>query len=156
MGFAYRGGGGWGARPVLRRSIYVVLALGLLAPAVGCKKTIGDGCTLSTDCSIQGDRACDTSQPEGYCTVINCDPNSCPDEALCVAFNAQAPRLTRRYCMAGCEVDDDCRTPEYRCRRPDAPTCATGGTETLPPGQTCDRVVDTVSRAPGFCVPATP
>jgi len=139
----------------MHRILFMLLALGLLAPAMGCTKAIGDGCTLSTDCSIQADRACDTSQPSGYCTVIGCDGNSCPDEALCIAFNAHAPRITRRYCMAACEVDDDCRTPEYRCRRPDPTTCAMGTSDTLPPGQTCDRLIDTVSRASGFCVPVT-
>ncbi|MBL8605403.1 MAG: hypothetical protein JNK72_25960 [Myxococcales bacterium] len=134
-----------------------VFALALVAALaeMGCQKVIGDSCTLSSDCSLQGDRACDTSQPEGYCTVAACDPNACPDEALCIAFNAHAPRITRRYCMAGCTTDDDCRTPEYRCRRPDAPSCAATGDESLASGQTCDRLVDTVSRAPGFCVPAT-
>lgn len=132
----------------------VALALAAL-PVVGCTKVIGDSCSLSSDCSLQGDRACDTSQPDGYCTVAACDPNGCPDDALCIAFNAHASRITRRYCMAACTTDDDCRTPEYRCRVPDNVSCASRGEEGLQPGQTCDRLVDTVSRAPGFCVPVT-
>lgn len=131
----------------------LALALALGGGAFGCQKVIGDSCTLSSDCSIQGDRSCDTTQFEGYCTVQGCDPNTCPDEALCVAFDAHSPRFTRRYCMAACEVDDDCRTPEYRCVRPDAPRCITTSSEILPAGVTCNVSVDTAARKPGYCAP---
>ena len=59
----------------------------LVALATGaCGQEIGDECTLSTDCSSGGDRFCDTSSPGGYCTIIGCDVNSCPEESVCVRF----------------------------------------------------------------------
>jgi hypothetical protein len=87
-----------------------------LAALAGCSPKIGDKCTVSTDCSVQGDRLCDPTQPGGYCTIFNCEPNRCPDEAVCVAFNepsCSSPALSRRFqrtfCMAVCESDNDCR-----------------------------------------------
>jgi hypothetical protein len=99
--------------------LWVLLAgLGLVA---GCSPKIGDKCTVSTDCSVQGDRLCDPTQPGGYCTIFNCEPNKCPDEAVCVAFNeascsspALSARFQRTFCMFVCESDGDCRDG-YRC-----------------------------------------
>lgn len=54
--------------------------------AAGCGSQIGDSCSLSTDCSPQGDRTCDTSSPGGYCTIPGCDYGTCPSEAVCVRF----------------------------------------------------------------------
>jgi hypothetical protein len=95
--------------------------LAIVAGALGCAPKIGDKCSISTDCSVSGDRLCDSTQPAGYCTVFNCEPNQCPDDALCVAFNeptcsspAQATRFRRTFCMAVCESDGDCRAG-YRC-----------------------------------------
>lgn len=106
--------------------VALVAALGLS----GCTPEIGDGCRLSTDCSIRGDRSCDTSQPGGYCTVLNCGRNSCPDEAACVLFHSRLPgcavndrvvsRVGRSYCMKWCESDSDCRGG-YLCRHPGEP-----------------------------------
>jgi hypothetical protein len=86
----------------------------------GCTPSIGSSCELSTDCSSQGDRVCDTAEPNGYCTVQNCKPNECPDEAACVEFNASVPgcpysdrdpsRLSVSFCMAQCHSDGDCRS----------------------------------------------
>lgn len=127
----------------------VLLALLLAAPS--CKKSIGDSCTVSTDCSLQGGPTCDLTQTNGYCTVENCDPGTCPDEAVCVAFNAQARRLTRRYCMASCNDDSDCRD-EYRCVIPTAAqaNCARTAPEILPPGQTCNVRLEGSASA-GWC-----
>ncbi len=58
----------------------------VLALAAGCDEEIGDECSLSSDCSPQGDRICDVSSPGGYCTIIGCDFDSCPEEAICVRF----------------------------------------------------------------------
>lgn len=134
----------------MRRPTFALLAL-LLAVAPACKKVIGDSCSTSTDCSLQGDRVCDTTQVSGYCTVANCDPGTCPDEAVCVAYNAQARRLTRRFCMASCDTDDDCRD-EYRCviPTPAQAMCAQGGVEILPPGQTCNVRLEASEKA-GWC-----
>lgn len=102
----------------------------------GCAPEIGDDCNTSLDCSQQGDRLCDTKQPGGYCTIFNCEPDTCPeDEAVCVAFDfvldpqchpgdlpATDPewaRFGRTFCMKACEEDDDCREDEgYECAAP--------------------------------------
>jgi hypothetical protein len=88
---------------------------------MGCKPEIGDECTVSTDCSAAGERLCDTTQPGGYCTIFNCEPGTCPEEAICISYgnslsNALAcsdrngrSRYEETYCVAKCEDDDDCR-----------------------------------------------
>ena len=98
----------------------------LLSSLVGCKPEIGDECTVSTDCSATGDRLCDTTQPGGYCTIFNCEPGTCPDEAICIAFGAlpsTAPacldlqassRFERAFCLRSCDDDSDCRGG-YEC-----------------------------------------
>jgi hypothetical protein len=108
------------------------LLVGLAALAVGalgCAPEVGDPCTTSLDCSQLGDRLCDTSQPEGYCTIFNCEPDQCPEEALCVGFgldidpacsSVEDPRwarFERTFCMLGCEEQDDCRAG-YVCAPP--------------------------------------
>src|SRR3954452_7315627 len=52
----------------------------LVAGATACTPTIADKCVLSPDCSLQGERLCDPSQPGGYCTIFDCRANLCPDE----------------------------------------------------------------------------
>jgi hypothetical protein len=103
-------------------------ALPLVVLLVGCAPKIGNKCTLSTDCSQLGDRLCDATQPDGYCTIFNCEPDTCP-EAACVAFKAQldpaceatdvsrTPRFERTFCMKVCSQDSDCRDG-YRCAAP--------------------------------------
>jgi hypothetical protein len=100
----------------------LVLVLGLCAGAFGCKPKIGEDCATSTDCSISQDRLCDVTQPGGYCTVFNCEPNSCPADSACVAFSegtcstaVVSTRFRRTFCMATCEDDGDCRGGAYRC-----------------------------------------
>jgi len=108
-----------------------------LAPALagvfalaGCTPHIGDKCVLSTDCSVQGTLVCDTSQPGGYCTELNCARGSCPSNALCVVFQANVPgcayddyqspaRTGRSFCMENCSQASDCRAG-YVCADPTA------------------------------------
>jgi len=107
---------------VFDRVLIGLFALFLLG---GCKAEIGDKCVLSTDCSAQNDRQCDTSQPGGYCTVLGCGPNTCASEASCILFNANAPgcpyddrtppRLAHSFCMKTCASNEDCREG-YICR----------------------------------------
>lgn len=92
---------------------------------LGCAPKIGNKCTLSTDCSQLGDRLCDTTQPDGYCTIFNCEPDNCPD-SVCVSFDPSLdpacegaddgrwPRFERTFCMKPCEDDGDCRDG-YEC-----------------------------------------
>lgn len=116
-----------------------VIVLALLA--VGCSKEIGDECVVSSDCSPNGDRICDTSSRDGYCTIQGCDFDTCPDEAVCVRFftggfvnrqcteqsqcsldelctlagNCVARSSEVRFCMRKCDDDSDCRDG-YECR----------------------------------------
>jgi hypothetical protein len=98
-----------------------------------CTPKIGDSCRVSTDCSTQGDRLCDTSQPGGYCTQLNCQGNGCFDEASCVLFGSAVPgcvyddragrfgsRVARSFCAAKCESNGDCRDG-YVCADPRDP-----------------------------------
>jgi hypothetical protein len=63
----------------------VLLGLGL-ALASGCGRNIGDECRTSADCDPNGTRACDLSQPGGYCTVVGCDESSCPEDSACLRY----------------------------------------------------------------------
>ena len=63
--------------------------LAFTALALGCTPSIGDECVTSLDCSQLGDRLCDASQPLGYCTIFNCEPDACPEEAICMGFGLE-------------------------------------------------------------------
>jgi hypothetical protein len=110
--------------------VRIAMAVSVVA---GCTPEIGDKCVLSTDCSIRGDRLCDTSQPGGYCTVFNCRGDSCPDKAACVLFNGAiqgcgfddragpfGSRTARSFCVARCFSNSDCRD-DYVCADPRKP-----------------------------------
>ncbi|MCB9556976.1 MAG: hypothetical protein H6707_12790 [Deltaproteobacteria bacterium] len=65
------------------------ILLALLAVAIvslACTNEIGDSCNTNVDCSPNGDRICDTTQPDGYCTIEGCGDQTCPEEAVCVRF----------------------------------------------------------------------
>ncbi|MBK6514564.1 MAG: hypothetical protein IPG04_10705 [Polyangiaceae bacterium] len=113
------------------RPSLLVSAVFLLG-AVGCRPEIGDECVTSIDCSSQGDRLCDSSQPDGYCTIFGCEPDACPENSVCVGFGQEIdpacseaaegtdprwPRFERTFCMLACETDDDCRDG-YVCALP--------------------------------------
>ncbi len=98
-----------------------VLIWGSCCGLCSCGPEIGDECTSSADCSDMGDRLCDSSQPGGYCTRFNCEPDSCPEEAACIAFlwttsaakECQDPgdsRRMRTFCLRRCSSQDDCRS----------------------------------------------
>lgn len=125
----------------MTRRVTQLLLLLLVPLAVACGHSIGDSCTLSSDCSPNGDRICDSTSLDGYCTVRGCDFGTCPGEATCVRFfpianvaktcpNGQsdctldelctagkcAPRTSEeRYCMKKCGGHGDCREG-YECR----------------------------------------
>jgi len=101
--------------------------------ALGCAPDIGDSCETSIDCSQTGERLCDVSQSAhgGYCTVFDCEPNDCPDEAACVLFWASPSSVDacentsgtnpsqRSFCMKKCEDTADCRNKDgYICMIP--------------------------------------
>lgn len=90
---------------------WVLIAL-VAALGVGCGKEIGDSCTLSQDCSPDGDRICDSFQPQGYCTIQGCDFDTCPGEAVCIKFFTGS--FTNRTCDHATEdlTTDDCTLDE--------------------------------------------
>jgi hypothetical protein len=102
----------------------------ILFALLGCQPSIGDHCVQSTDCSTTGDRLCDTSQPNGACTIFNCLPNRCPSGSGCILTNPSifgcdyddrhAPsRLSHQLCAKQCNQDSDCRIGEgYACITP--------------------------------------
>jgi hypothetical protein len=136
----------------------------------GCGKEIGDACYISTDCDPNGQRDCDTSQSQGYCTIRGCDYNTCPEDSACIRFftggfsnlpcesrsdcsldelcsleGLCVPRSSEaRYCMATCGDDGDCRDG-YECRDLDL-MVEHGGEPVLAPG-----VEVTTKTAPKFC-----
>lgn len=115
--------------PMSSRLSWLAVLCGLVAFA-GCQPSIGDKCTVSTDCSTRGDRLCDTSQPNGYCTNFNCRGDDCPTEAVCILFAGSVPgcpiddrhsppRTARSLCLYSCQDDSDCRTGDgYVCADP--------------------------------------
>lgn len=125
------------------RFLRVLPLLALLL--AGCTPKIGNKCSLSTDCSQLGDRLCDTNQPDGYCTIFNCEPDQCPD-SVCVAFDptldpacgaatdGRWPRFERSFCLAPCSDDSDCRS-QYSCVDLSNPT-----NQTLRKAQVVDQV----------------
>jgi hypothetical protein len=92
-----------------------VLAVLALVAVAGCQPLIGDDCTTNIDCSEDGDRYCDRTQPGGYCTIVDCEPNSCPDEGVCVQFFEGVH--ARNYCMRECNKNSACRDA-YFCTEP--------------------------------------
>ncbi|HEX3772511.1 MAG TPA: hypothetical protein VHV30_16650 [Polyangiaceae bacterium] len=115
-----------------RASLHCFASCALLAAlalaSAGCTPHIGDSCALSTDCSVQGTLVCDTSQPGGYCTQLNCGRLSCPQNSTCVEFQASVPgcayddyqspsRTGRSFCMENCTQASNCRGG-YTCSDP--------------------------------------
>ena len=84
---------------LMRKTLVLVLAL------AACGRSIGDDCETNVQCSPQGDRQCDLSQPGGYCTVEGCDRTSCPDNAVCVRF----------FAIEGFGPDCSCSAPMAMC-----------------------------------------
>jgi hypothetical protein len=103
----------------------LLLILAVLCSAA-CSQKIGDSCKTTADCTSGSDRLCDRTLPGGYCTIFNCEPGGCPDEAICIGYRSslgstpecenhqQATRLERTFCMRKCSKDSDCREG-YAC-----------------------------------------
>ena len=107
---------------------------------IGCHKKIGDSCGYDFDCSPNMNRNCDRSQPGGYCLILSCTSDQCPDEAVCVEFTTPCPNgpsleldggleyeeacdqmatnRGRSYCLRYCKKDSDCRA-DYICDDPE-------------------------------------
>ena len=82
--------------------------------AAGCGQQIGDACLVSSDCDPNGQRQCDTSQREGYCTIQGCDYDTCPTEAACIRFftgqfdNRICDPTTEDKTTDNCSLDELC------------------------------------------------
>ena len=155
---ANRGGAGYeagvrpGTRSALNASAYLLVALSACTPAVG------DSCNDSSDCSVTGDRICDVAQPGGYCTVLNCQPDTCPRGSVCVEWRGTPDRTAVSYCMDACgrrqrPDQGDCRNG-YTCRWLDDPNDRLFG----PDGEPLARITDLVNDRDQFpiCVADDP
>jgi len=121
-------------------------ALALLACLAGCSPQLGDSCQTSADCSVSGERICDTAQPGGYCTVRGCDPGTCPGSSVCVEWRYDPPRTAETWCMAKCKTNGGCRQGAgYRCVRQ--------GDDVLvgPDGSPLAQVLEEDGEGRGFC-----
>lgn len=92
----------------------IAVAVTLAFVAIGCGKEIGDACIVSSDCSQNGDRQCDSSQKEGYCTIQGCDYSTCPAEGECIRFftgsfdNRPCDPTTEDRTTDACSLDELC------------------------------------------------
>jgi hypothetical protein len=152
---------------------FVLTAVAVLTfCSFGCGNEIGDACSISPDCSPNGDRTCDTSSTNGYCTIIGCNFDTCPEEAVCVRFFSVGdtgvecanndecsadelctlggfcvPRSAEvRFCMRKCGGNDDCRDA-YECRDEELMKLH-GGEPVAPPGETPDNLESFCAEAP--------
>jgi hypothetical protein len=131
--------------PMGYRHVLHALLIAVVGLVGGCGKEIGDACTLSSDCSPNGDRICQCSEcsgpdptsnsAQGYCTIQGCDYSTCPDEAVCVRFftgGFENQACTQDTAATACTPDELCslagkcvpRSSEIRyCMR----TCESSG-----------------------------
>lgn len=131
------------------RSLSIAAAVALCA-LVGCAPSLGDSCSNSADCSVNGDRICDIASPGGYCTVRGCDPETCPGSGVCVEWRGDPPRTAETWCMKRCGSDSD-------CRRKDGYACVRDGDSRLVDAEG-DSLANTLEdRGPelGFCAPVS-
>lgn len=127
-------------RAALRLTVVVAAAAAALG---GCGHDIGDGCSTNTDCSTNGDRTCDMSQPGGYCTIEGCDTTSCPSGSVCVRFFPE--QFLSQPCDPACEDTDPASTTGSKC--PDrVPICTA-------PAATNDCSADELCLPSGVCAP---
>ena len=106
------------------------MAIGVAVALAACGNEIGDACFRSVDCSPEGDRLCDPSSFEGYCTIRGCDFSTCPDEAVCVRF------FTGGFANLTCTDDASCGSPDERCSL--AGRCVSVASEVRYCMRTCD------------------
>lgn len=103
-------------RPVLSTAVVTLLASAALVLGAGCGSEIGDSCAVSIDCdpSNSNDRVCDLSSTGGYCTIIGCDHESCPENSVCIRFyvasfaNAPCDFATEDLTTFDCGTDEVC------------------------------------------------
>ena len=75
---------------IVSSTLALAVAAFALLSASGCTREIGDECQTSVDCDPSGRRACDLSQPGGYCTIVGCSETSCPESSACIRYFPEA------------------------------------------------------------------
>jgi hypothetical protein len=104
------------------RTALLLAGLALAALSLSaCGHDIGDDCRSSADCDPNGTRACDLSQPGGYCTIVGCDEHACPSGSWCIRYFPEM-YLTKECTPApldatgpfdeGCNADELCLASE--------------------------------------------
>ncbi len=83
----------------LARLKALVVIVGFAAISA-CVPKIGDKCRSSGECDR--DQVCDTTITGGYCTIFDCEENSCPNDAVCVDFGDTTA------CMRRCDGNRGC------------------------------------------------
>ena len=162
--------------PYLSRGLASRLMLVLVVGLAGCRPKIGDKCQTSVDCSQLGDRLCDISQPDGYCTIYNCEPKEsngatkCPDEAVCIVYAAEPSAVagcqnrlgntpySRSFCMRTCDNTTDCRSG-YLCLDVGAPGNRWAAVNADSSEKVCTQpfsVGEIPPREPGVCTAGDP
>ncbi|QED26269.1 hypothetical protein FRD01_03155 [Microvenator marinus] len=92
----------------MTRHFFPLLLIILSVWSTGCAPQIGDECETNVECPSGA--ICDNTVYEGYCTLPDCERDSCPDDSVCVRFDAE-----QTFCMKYCEASSDCRDG-YACR----------------------------------------
>lgn len=90
-----------------RVTVLLTLLFALALPG-GCASQIGDECSRNDECPPGSQ--CDITIAGGYCTMSDCEPNTCPAEGVCVQFTSRSS-----YCMRHCESNEECR-PGHSCQ----------------------------------------
>ena len=102
----------------------------LLVLTAGCSATVGDKCTINSNCGTSLTCAV-TGNDRGYCTRTPCRVGECPAEAACIDFGTE-----RSLCMRTCDADNECPSG-LKCSAPIAVCPPEGTTNTQ--GQGCSR-----------------
>jgi hypothetical protein len=131
----------------------------VLAALGGCGSKIGDSCSISSDCSPDGDRLCDGNSPDGYCTVPGCDTGTCPDDSICVQFFPVVnldKTCDPQAAQTGCTIDEIC-TIGGKCapRASEVRFCMATCSESCREGYEC-RTVERMKAHGGQPVPGEP
>jgi hypothetical protein len=110
----------------------LVLLAGLLIGS-GCAPAVGDACESSADCPGGSSATCDTTAPDGYCTVTDCERGDCPGTSICIEFDRDVS-----YCLESCDEGADCRD-DYACRFDKLPDDSPIGFCYVPPATASDQ-----------------
>lgn len=128
--------------------LLIAAVLAVAGSGAACKRQIGDDCKTATDCDPNGTKACDLSQPGGYCTIMGCDETTCPSEAICIRYFPTA--FLTKPCNPSCE-DVTNPDPDAGCDSlADGGAGADGGAAA---GPRSDCTADEICLVSGVCAP---